>query len=107
MRVAPAKAKAPAWRSTAVALIPAGQVSTYGEIAELAGLERGARRVGHIMSRLPQGTSLPWHRVINASGRISLPVGSSGYTEQHHRLEDEGVVFVNGRVSFANYRWRP
>jgi methylated-DNA-protein-cysteine methyltransferase-like protein len=90
-----------------VALIPTGQVSTYGEIAEMAGLGRGARQVGGIMSRLPQDTSLPWHRVINASGRISLPVGSPGYFEQRRRLEDEGVVFIKGRVSFANHRWRP
>ena len=90
-----------------VALIPLGQISTYGEIAEMAGLGRGARLVGRIMSRLPQGTTLPWYRVINASGRISLPLGSAGYDEQRRRLEDEGVVFVNGRVSFVNYRWRP
>ena len=90
-----------------VALIPPGQVSTYGEIAEMAGLGRGARRVGRIMSRLPRGTTLPWHRVINASGRISLPVGSAGHTEQRRRLEDEGVVFINACASLRRYRWRP
>lgn len=90
-----------------VALIPAGQISTYGEIAEMAGLGRGARRVGRIMSRLPQSTTLPWHRVVNASGRISLPIGSPGYAEQRRRLEDEGVVFIKGRASFRQYRWRP
>lgn len=90
-----------------VALIPSGQVSTYGEIARMAGLERRARQVGGIMSRLPQGTSLPWHRVINASGRISLPVGSHGHTEQRRRLREEGVVFINGCASLRRYRWRP
>lgn len=90
-----------------VALIPSGQVSTYGEIARMAGLERRARQVGGIMSRLPQGTSLPWHRVINASGRISLPVGSRGHTEQRRRLQEEGVVFINGCASLRRYRWHP
>lgn len=90
-----------------VALIPSGQVSTYGEIARMAGLERRARQVGGIMSRLPQGTSLPWHRVINASGRISLPVGSHGHTEQRRRLREEGVVFINGCASLRRYRWHP
>lgn len=90
-----------------VALIPAGRISTYGEIAEMAGLGRGARLVGRVMSRLPQGTTLPWHRVINASGRISLPAGSPGYAEQRRRLEDEGVVFIKGRASLRQYRWRP
>lgn len=90
-----------------VALIPSGQVSTYGEIARMAGLERRARHVGGIMSRLPQGTSLPWHRVINASGRISLPVGSRGHTEQRRRLQEEGVVFINGCASLRRYRWHP
>lgn len=90
-----------------VALIPSGQVSTYGEIARMAGLERRARQVGGIMSRLPQGTSLPWHRVINASGRLSLPVGSHGHTEQRRRLQEEGVVFINGCASLRRYRWHP
>ena len=90
-----------------VALIPVGQISTYGEIADMAGLGRGARLVGRIMSRLPQGTTLPWHRVINAAGRISLPVGSAGYAEQRRRLEDEGVVFIKGRASLRRYRWCP
>jgi methylated-DNA-protein-cysteine methyltransferase-like protein len=45
--------------------------------------------------------------VINASGRISLPVGSAGHAEQRRRLEDEGVVFIKGRASLRHYRWRP
>ena len=90
-----------------VALIPVGQISTYGEVAEMAGLGRGARRVGRIMSRLPQSTTLPWHRVVNASGRISLLIGSPGYAEQRRRLENEGVVFIKGRTSLRHYRWRP
>lgn len=90
-----------------VAMIPPGRVSTYGEIATMAGLGRGARRVGRILSHLPPGTRLPWHRVINASGRISLPSDSPGHTEQKERLQSEGVAFIKGRVSLARYRWRP
>lgn len=90
-----------------VALIPAGRVSTYGDVASMAGLPRGARKVGRILSHLPDGTQLPWHRVVNASGRISLPGGSPGYREQRRRLESEGVLFIKGRLSLSRYRWRP
>jgi methylated-DNA-protein-cysteine methyltransferase related protein len=87
--------------------IPRGCVATYGQVAVLAGLPGGARKVGRTMSRLPNGTRLPWHRVVNASGRISLPLGSTGYREQKRRLEREGVAFVKGRLSLARFRWRP
>ena len=88
-----------------VATIPEGFVATYGQVAQLAGLPRGARRVGRILGSLPAGTRLPWHRVINASGRSSLP-GAAG-EEQRRRLAAEGVRFVNGRTSLSRYRWRP
>ena len=90
-----------------VRLIPRGRVATYGQVAALAGLPGGARKVGRTMSRLPNGTRLPWHRVVNASGRISLPIGSAGHREQKRRLEREGVAFVAGRLSLARFRWRP
>lgn len=90
-----------------VAMIPAGAVATYGEVAAMAGLGRGARHVGRIMSRLPDATTLPWHRVVNAAGRLSLPIGSPGYREQRERLEEEGIAFINGRLSLTTYRWRP
>jgi methylated-DNA-protein-cysteine methyltransferase-like protein len=89
-----------------VAQIPRGQVATYGQVADLAGLPRGARKVGRIMSHLPPGSRLPWHRVVNASGRISLPKGA-GHERQQAALEREGVVFRNGRLSLDRYRWRP
>lgn len=90
-----------------VALIPAGQVSTYGDVAGMAGLARGARKVGRILAHLPEGSQLPWHRVVNASGRISLPIDSPGHREQRRRLEAEGVTFFKGRLSLARYRWDP
>lgn len=88
-----------------VAAIPPGSVATYGQVAELAGLPRAARRVGRILASLPAGTRLPWHRVVNASGRSSLP-GAAG-AEQRRRLAAEGVRFVNGRTSLERFRWRP
>lgn len=90
----------------AVFNIPAGKVATYGQIAELAGLPRAARLVGGTLKGLPADSKLPWHRVVNASGRISLPMEGHGQI-QRKRLEDEGVVFLQGKVDLANYRWRP
>ncbi len=85
--------------------IPAGKVSSYGQVARMAGLPGYARYVGHVMKNLPAGTKLPWHRVANSQGKLSFPQGSSEYLRQKRRLEDEGVVFVNGRFSLKKYRW--
>ena len=88
-----------------VALIPAGKVATYGDVANLAGLPGAARRVGAALRILPPDTKIPWHRVINAQGRMSLPEGSSAQYTQRERLEAEGVVFSAGnRVDLARFR---
>ncbi len=55
-----------------VASIPEGCVTTYGEVARLAGSPRAARQVGGVLRRLPEGSTLPWHRVVNRHGAISL-----------------------------------
>jgi len=89
----------------AIRRIPRGRVSTYGEIARLAGLPRRARLVGTILRQTPATQRLPWHRVINAGGRISFPQGSDAYVRQRHKLEIEGVVFVGGRVDLRRYGW--
>jgi len=88
--------------------IPRGRVTTYGTVARLSGLAGQARLVGYALSALRDGTSLPWHRVINAQGRLSLErVGSSAGLAQRLRLEREGVkVDGGGRVSLARYGWR-
>jgi len=86
--------------------IPRGSVSTYGWIAERAGLPRRARLDGHALRVLRSGTGVPWHRVINAQGRSSFPRGSHGQLEQRRRLEDEGVRFVRGRVDRKRCGWR-
>jgi methylated-DNA-protein-cysteine methyltransferase-like protein len=86
-----------------VAAIPAGRVATYGQVAALAGVPRGARFVGTVLRELPRASRLPWHRVLNASGRLSVDPLSA--REQRERLEAEGVAFVGGRVSLSRFRW--
>lgn len=91
----------------ALAQVPAGKVVTYGQLAELAGLGRAARWVGTQLSNLPDDSRLPWHRVINQAGRLSVPEGSESWLEQCQRLRCEGVQVSNGRVSLPRYRWQP
>ena len=90
-----------------MAEIPPGKVVSYGQLAELAGLGRAARWVGRTLSRLPEGTTLPWHRVIGADGRISLPSDSLSGIEQRQRLRAEGIIFHNDRVDMRRHRWNP
>jgi len=89
-----------------VAAIPRGSVSTYGWVAERAGFPRRARLVGHALRVLGSNRKVPWHRVINAQGRISFPRGSAPYTKQRRRLEEEGVRFVRGRIDLKRFGWR-
>ncbi|CAM3759746.1 MGMT family protein [Parendozoicomonas haliclonae] len=88
-----------------VSEIPEGKVATYGQIAELAGLPNAARLVGTVLSQLPPGSHLPWHRVINSRGEISFPQDSSRYSVQKERLEQEGIVFIESRLSLKEFRW--
>jgi methylated-DNA-protein-cysteine methyltransferase-like protein len=85
------------WR--AVAAIPPGKVDSYGGVARRAGLPRRARLVGHALKVAPRELGLPWHRVLNASGRISFPEGSEAHALQRRRLEAEGVRFKGARVA--------
>lgn len=86
--------------------IPAGKVSTYGDVAQYAGLPGAARRAGAALRALPQGSEIPWHRVINAQGRLSFPILSERYTLQRSRLEAEGVEFsCKGRIDLSRFRW--
>jgi methylated-DNA-protein-cysteine methyltransferase-like protein len=89
-----------------VARIPKGSVSTYGWVAERAGFPRHARLVGHALRVVPNDRKVPWHRVINAQGRISFPRGSRPYAEQRRRLEEDGVSLVRGRVNLERFGWR-
>lgn len=90
-----------------ISAIPPGRVCSYGEVARLAGLGNGARQTAWALRYLPRDTRIPWFRVINAQGRISMPEGSRGYREQRKRLAAEGVTFKeNGRISSSAYWWR-
>ena len=89
--------------------IPRGRVATYGQVAELAGLPRQARLVGYALSGLADGSPLPWHRVVNAQGRVSArSEGAGGTLLQRVMLEAEGVTFgPGGRLALDRYRWEP
>ena len=90
----------------AVKRIPRGRVSTYGGIAELAGLEGHARQVGYALHDLPPDSGVPWHRVINAKGEISARSHGDSHELQRMLLEAEGVEFdLAGRVDLRKYRW--
>lgn len=80
---------------------------SYGQLAAYAGLGRAARWVGRTLSQLPDGSILPWHRVIAAGGRLNLSVDSLSGAEQRSRLREEGVQIYNDRVDMPRYGWRP
>ncbi|NQZ33692.1 MAG: MGMT family protein [Oceanospirillaceae bacterium] len=87
--------------------IPAGKVSTYGAVATMAGLPRQARAVGRCLSQLPGDSKIPWHRVINAQGKISFPLESERFCRQKNLLEEELIIFSNNRVNLKQFLWRP
>ncbi|HEU4474966.1 MAG TPA: MGMT family protein [Gemmatimonadales bacterium] len=88
--------------------IPRGRVATYGQIAELAGLPGHARQVGYALHALPEGSTVPWHRVLNARGTLSLRRDSGAEISQRIRLEQEGIRFDAGsRVALGRLQWRP
>jgi methylated-DNA-protein-cysteine methyltransferase-like protein len=87
--------------------IPSGRVATYGQIAGLAGIPRGARQVGYALAAV-EDVSVPWHRVVNAKGEISRRADPAGHERlQRLLLEGEGVAFdARDRVPLDRYRWR-
>lgn len=88
--------------------IPRGHVATYGQVAELAGLPRHARLVGQVMSALPAATAVPWHRVVNARGRISpRGDGLGGDQIQAQLLRREGIRFEGETIPLERYLWQP
>ena len=89
----------------AVRRIPRGRVSTYGDVADRAGLEGRARQVGYALHALPSGSGVPWHRVVNARGEISLRRGSDSHELQRLLLEAEGIRFdARGRIDLNRFR---
>jgi methylated-DNA-protein-cysteine methyltransferase-like protein len=87
--------------------VPRGKVATYGQIARLAGIAGHARQVGYALHRLPDGSSISWHRIINRKGQISLQSDMLARSLQRALLESEGVVFdKNDTVALKKYQWR-
>ncbi|MCL6232995.1 MGMT family protein [Acinetobacter amyesii] len=91
-----------------IALIPKGKISTYGQIAKLAGLPKHARLVGYVLKHLDATSTIPWHRVVNAQGKISTQrCNEKSENIQQLKLEAENVFVVNGRISLKQYQWIP
>jgi methylated-DNA-protein-cysteine methyltransferase-like protein len=88
--------------------IPRGRVATYGQVAALAGIPGHARQVGYALHALPAESGVPWHRVINARGEISLRALNDNDRLQRMLLVREGVrLSREGKISLDHYRWRP
>lgn len=105
MKAATAKRNERIWAT--IRDIPEGSVASYGQIAEIAGIPRGARQVGYALRHLPSGSKVPWYRVIQASGKIAFKSGSDAFNEQSKRLLREDVAILNGRIDMKKYRWQP
>jgi methylated-DNA-protein-cysteine methyltransferase related protein len=90
-----------------IAAIPAGKVSTYGIVAAHANNRRGARQVARILHSSSAKHDLPWHRVVNRNGQISLKSGQ-GYERQMKMLMAEGIIFdEHDCLDFSRYLWWP
>src|SRR4051812_41048884 len=87
--------------------IPRGRIATYGQVARLAALPRHARDVGHALRSLPDGSGVPWQRVVNAKGEISPRCHPYAQDLQRDLLERENVVFDGrGRVCLPRFQWK-
>jgi methylated-DNA-protein-cysteine methyltransferase-like protein len=84
-----------------IAAIPRGQVSTYGDVALMAGLPGRARLTAYALRNMPEGMHLPWHRVLGAGGKIVFPKESRHHREQARRLRSDGIPVKDGRVPRA------
>ena len=87
--------------------IPLGWVATYGQVATMAGMPRRARLVGRVLQRLESGTTIPWHRVVNAKGEVSFSLSrNGGDIVQRRLLEKEGIRFdARNRLDLERCRW--
>jgi len=85
-------------------MIPAGKVVTYAQIAQLAGNNKAARQISRILHSSSQKYDLPWHRIINSQGRISLRTGD-GFEMQKAMLESEGIQVIEDRIDLIKYKW--
>ena len=89
-----------------IALIPYGKVASYGQIARMAGLPKHARLVGYLLKHLEAEADIPWHRVINSQGKISLSkLNESGENIQRLKLVAEGVMVIGDKINLKQYQW--
>jgi len=89
-----------------VALIPYGKVASYGQIAKMAGLPKHARLVGYVLKHLDSEAEIPWHRVINSLGKISLSkLDDQGENIQRVKLLAEGVMVIGDKINLKQYQW--
>lgn len=86
--------------------IPFGQVATYGQIAKMAGYPGYARHVGKVLGKLPEETRLPWFRVINSRGEISL-TGADKERQQEKLVAENIEVSETGKIRLKQYQWQP
>jgi methylated-DNA-protein-cysteine methyltransferase-like protein len=87
--------------------IPEGRVASYGQIAEHAGIPRGARQVAFALRHVPEDVPVPWHRVIRSSGHLAFDRNSRAWRKQAGLLATENVPMQKGRVDMKTYRWQP
>jgi len=87
--------------------IPFGKVATYGQVARLAGLGFNSRLVGYALHNLPVNSTVPWHRVINCQGKISLSKEDGSFQLQKKLLQQENIIFINEKIDLQIYRWIP
>jgi methylated-DNA-protein-cysteine methyltransferase-like protein len=85
--------------------IPKGKVATYGQVAELSGLNNQARLVGYALHKLPENSKVPWHRIINSKGKLSFPKNSNSYKSQRSLLEKEGITLKCETIDLNKYGW--
>lgn len=89
----------------ALSQVPFGRLCSYGQLAEQAGFPGRARWVGRCLSQLPRDSSLPWFRVVNASGKISFAANTPAHRRQLKKLIDEGSAEASGRLLWRQRRW--
>ena len=89
------------WRT--VKQIPKGKVASYGDVATLSGLAGQARLVGYALHNVPSGSGIPWQRVVNSRGMISLPKKTGAYRRQKKLLEKEGIIFDYEKIDLERF----
>ncbi len=93
------------WKT--VSKVPAGKVSSYGFVADLAGLPGRARLVGAVLQYAPQEMSVPWFRILKSNGQLAFQAGSKKAELQTGLLQEEGVVVMSNRVKMKQFGWTP